>query len=336
MRSFGLKALYWLVIIVLGAAVFIVFLRSSGIGLWRPESFDLAITASAPRPYAYRVLLPLAANLLAPVAGPVISQSLAAGYDSVLGNQLFGVQLAGATYPAQVSIILTLMYVAIVGFAASLWFLLGALRYSRGVCYLHPLVLMLGSLSFFMGFGNMYDFPVLFFFTLGLNLMFRRSWTWYLLVFALGTLNKETTIVLYLVFAAYFYSRLERPLFVRLSAWQLGLFAAIQGTVRYMLRGNPGTALEWHLNDQILRASQITSNPAYALAWAVAVIVLIIMVMRGWRTKPEFMRRAAWIIPVFVIAAVFWGTPLELRGMLEIFPVLGILILPSPRPQQQS
>jgi len=333
-RSIVLKVLYWLLVVVIAAAVFVFFLGHSGIGLWKPESFGLALTWSAPRPYAYRVLMPLAGDLIAPLLGPGISQQLAAFYESILGKELFRIQMDGAAFASQVAVILTLMYASLVGFAASIWRLLRDLGYARLVCYLHAPVLMIGSLSFFRGFGNMYDLPLLFFFSLGLVLMLRRRWGWYLLVFGLATLNKETTIVLFLIFSAYFFSRLERRLFVRLSAWQLGLFAGLQGIVRFALRGNPGSALEWHLNEQITRAVQIASSPAYALAWAGAVIVLAIMVMRGWPQKPEFMRRALWIVPVFLVLAVFWGSPLELRGMLEIFPVLGILVLPPPLPNK--
>ena len=84
------------------------------------------------------------------------------------------------------------------------------------------------------------------------------------------------------------------------------------------------------------RSEPPASSPAYALAWAVAVVVLTIMVLRGWARKPEFMRRALWIVPVFLLFALFWATPLELRGMLEIFPVLGILVLPPPPPDPEA
>ena len=183
----------------------------------------------------------------------------------------------------------------------------------------------------------MYDLPLLFLFSLGLYLMLRRSWGWYLLVFGLATLNKETSIVMLLIFAAYYFVRLQRGLFLRLAAWQLAIYAALQGIIRVALRGNPGTPLEWHLGGQITTATRILSSPAYAVAWAAAVLVLTVMVARGWARKPEFMRRALWIVPVFLVLAIFWGTPLELRGMLEIFPVLGILVLPPPaKPEEAS
>jgi hypothetical protein len=69
------------------------------------------------------------------------------------------------------------------------WLLLRDFGYPPVVRYLHPPVLMVGSLSFFWGFGNFSDLPLLFLFSTGLYLMFRRRRASYLLVFGLATLN---------------------------------------------------------------------------------------------------------------------------------------------------
>ena len=326
----GLKLIYWLTLLLLAAAVFVFFLQHSGIGLWEPESFGLAIAGTAPRPYVYRVLLPLAANLLAPLLGPAVSQGMARFWESLIGARLYLTQLDGGTYPGQVAIMLSLMYASLLGFAVSVWLLLREFGYAPAVRYLHPPVLMVGSLSFFWGFGNYYDLPLLFLFTVGLFIMGRQRWVTYLLVFSLATLNKETSVLLYLVFAAYYFGRLARSSFLRLSVWQLGLFAILQGLVRWAFRGNSGSGVEWHLGDQITRAGEILGNPAYSLAWLAAVAVLAFMVYRGWARKPDLMRCALWILPVLVGSAAFLGSPLELRALLELLPVVGILILPPP------
>jgi len=328
---FGLKLVYWLAILLLAAAVFSFFLQHSGIGLWEPESFRLAITGTAPRPYAYRVLLPLVANLLAPVLGSLASEWMAHGWESLIGAQLFLTQLDGAMYPGQVAIMLTLMYASLVGFTLGVWLLLREFGYAAAVRYVHPPMLMVGSLSFFWGFGNFYDFPLLFLFALGLYAMVRRRWVSYVLVFSVATLNKETSILLLLVFAAYYFRRLARSSFIRLSLWQLGLFAIIQGVVRWAFRGNGGGGVEWHLADQIARGREILGSPAYILAWLGAVTILALMIYRGWPRKPELMRCALWILPVLVGSAAFLSSPLELRSLLELFPVVGILILPPPQ-----
>jgi hypothetical protein len=322
--------MYWLVVLVLGVAVFAFFLQHSGIGLWQPESFGLAITGSAPRPYAYRVLLPLAANLLAPILGPVASRTMAQTWERLIGTQVFREQLDGGTYPGRVAVMLSLMYASLVGFGVGVWLLLREFGYPPAVRYLHPPVLMVGSLSFFWGFGNYYDLPLLFLFTAGLLLMVRRNWGTYLLVFSLATLNKETGILLYLVFTAYYFMRLARGSFIRLSAWQLGLFALLQGVVRWVFRANAGGTVEWHLGDQLVRAAEILGSPTYTLAWLGAVALLAFLVYRGWPRKPQLMRSALWILPVLVVSAAFMGSPLELRALLELHPVVGILILPPP------
>jgi hypothetical protein len=129
---------------------------------------------------------------------------------------------------------------------------------------------------------------------------------------------------------AYYFSRLARSSVFRLSLWQLGLFGILRALLRWASRGNSGTGVEWHLGDQIARAGEILRSPAYALAWFGAVAVLAFMVYRGWARKPELMRRAIWILPVLVGSAAFLGSPLEMRALLELLPIVGILILPPP------
>jgi hypothetical protein len=196
--------------------------------------------------------------------------------------------------------------------------------------YAAPPVLLLASTVFF-GFGYIYDFSTLFFFSLGLLLMARREWGWFLFIFAIATLNKETTIFLYLVFALYFFNRMPRRNFILLSACQLGLYALIQGIIRFMYRNNPGDALEWHFSDQIPQYTAIAEKtPLLLVVWGAALIMIAILVAYKWRRKPEFMRIAFAIFPFFLFLFIFWAYPLEIRDLLEVYPILAILMLPPP------
>jgi hypothetical protein len=324
------RVVYWLLLLVLAGLVFIQFLRNSDIGDNGKATIERTLTGTAYRPYAYRVLLPVTANLLAPLVDGPTALRLGRQSESILGERFFRARLNGRLFPRQVILLLGMMYLSLVGFAVSMWFFLRDLGYGFGLRYALPPLLLLTSLLF-SGFGYIYDFTLLCLFTLGLWLMYRQAWGWYLLAFALGTLNKETTILLSLVFVLYFLRRMPRRKFALLLAAQVGLYAVLQGLVRYRFRNSPGGLVEWHLPDQIATFRAIAGSAPWLFAvWAAAIAVIIVLIARGWRRKPEYIRYAMILVPIFLVLFILWGYPLEIRAMLEVLAPVVILMLPPP------
>jgi hypothetical protein len=204
------------------------------------------------------------------------------------------------------------------------------LGYSRRYQLLMPPAALLATTIMF-NFGYMYDFTVLFLFTLGLWLMYRQAWVAYLLVFALATLNKETTLLLLLIYALYYWRRLPRLRFLVLGVAQLGVFALIQGALRYRFRNNPGSALEWHWPDQVAAYQRVLIEDTWLLViWGLCLAVIVALMIRGWNQKPAFMRLA--LAPVIILVPLWflWGYPFEIRNLMEALPVVTILMLPAP------
>jgi hypothetical protein len=180
-----------------------------------------------------------------------------------------------------------------------------------------------------MRFGYVYDFTTLFLFTLSLLIMSVRRWDAYLLVFALATLNKETSVFLVLIFGLYFFSRLPRRQFLLLSIVQLGLYGVIQAAVRYTYRANPGTAFQWHVASQLEVVEQaLTTAPATVAFITASLVALAALIMYGWTMKPPLLRAAIWILPFFLLLYAAGGYPGEIRAMLEVYPILALLIVP--------
>ena len=213
--TFAIKAVYWILILVIAMIVFVYFLRTSGIGINGKATIEMALTGRAYRPYAYRVLLPMTANFLAPLLQRKDALQLGIESETMLGSKFFRARLDGRLYPREVILILIMMYLSLAGFAITMWHLIKELGYGSRIRYIVPPVLLLASTVFF-GFGYLYDFSTLLFFSLGLLLMVRQKWGWFLFIFTLGTLNKETTIFLYPVFALYFWNRMPRRIFPRI------------------------------------------------------------------------------------------------------------------------
>ncbi len=327
------KTIYWILVLVIALFIFIDFLQVSRIGTNYVTAFDRIITGTADRPFAYRVFLPMVANFLKPVVPKSIALKLETGLDTIVGDKIIMKRFSGRLFPRQVATILVMMYLSLVGFVFAIWRLLQKLGYNSKVQYVFPLLALVGCMVFF-GFGYMYDLPVLFFFSMSLLLMFEKRWGWFLLIFACATLNKETSIFLFPVFALYFYNRMPRRKFAILSASQIGIYGLVHGIVMFVFRNNPGSIVQWHFYDQIDKFKEIVqTTPILLVEWMATVAIIIILVAYRWSYKPLFLRIALSILPVFLILFVLWGFPLEIRSMLEVYPIVVILMLP---PQAMS
>jgi len=304
------------------------FCRTSGVGGHGPAKIDRMLTGTAYRPYVFRILLPVVANLFAPLLDSHLALRIGIKSEIALGAGFFQSRLNGTTYPSQGVLILGMMYLSLIGFAITMRHLIGRLGYTAVAQYLAPPVLLVGT-TIFMRFGYIYDLTTLCLFSLSLLMMSIRRWVAYLLVFALATLNKETSIFLVLIFALYCFSRLPRRRFYLLSIVQLGLYAFFQGTIRYVYRNNPGTTVQWHLTSQLEALKQTALQMPGALVSASAfVLALAALVIYGWAKKPPLLRTAIWILPCFLVLYAAWGYPGEIRVMLEVYPILALLIVP--------
>jgi len=174
----------------------------------------------------------------------------------------------------------------------------------------------------FVYMDYLYDFATLLFFTLGLLLLRRRQWRWFLAVFAVSCFNKETTILLTLVMAIDYAGRLEPRAYRSLLAIQIAVFLASRAILFLAFHGNPGSDLEFHLMDHNLRFLL----KAYPLASVMAWVLVAALVAFDWRNKPRILRNSLWmLVPLLSLASVF-GYLDELRDFYEVFPAVVLLM----------
>jgi len=322
-----LRAAYWGLLLCLAALVLVYFCRTSGVGIHEPARIGKMLTGTADRPYAFRVLLPAAANLLAPLLDSHLALRIGIQSEVALGAGFFRSTLNGSAFPSQVVLILGMMYLSLVGIAMR--YLVARLGYNAALQYLAPPLLLGGTAATFMRYGYTYDFTTLFLFSLSLLLMSYRRWIAYLLVFVTATLNKETSILLVLIFVVHFLRRLPRREFLVLSIAQLGLYGLVQGAIRYAYRNNPGSAVEWHLIDHLhaLKNAATGMSAAFVLTSAL-VVAAAALIIYGWARKPPLLRSAIWMLPCLLVLYTAWGYPGEIRAMLEVYPILALLVVP--------
>jgi len=303
--------------------------------LWRPgiEGYGYAtvpdlVYGRAWKPYVYRVLLPGTVRLLA----AALPDQTRARVSAWLAEQpALGIRalMSGwdQAHLLEYLIAVVLMYLCLCGFLWSLRELLTALyRVAERVRDVFTLVVLAGLPLFFRYHNYPYDFPTLFLFTLGLSLLLRQSWRWFFPVYVLACLNKETTILLTLVFALHFRreQRMSREQFSNLLTAQVVIFVVVKLGLAAVFRDNPGSFVALQGTRHNLDLLGALSLPA-VFGWCGVALLLFYR----WSEKPLFLRRALWIVVPLVGLTFFLGYLDELRDYYEAYPVVALLLLHS-------
>lgn len=187
-------------------------------------SFDRYLAQDVPKPFAYRVLMPL----IVEAATPVILARLSEGQREklVMTSPLrrYMAVAAGVPLPLDVSLRYHLGYVmaftALIGLAFALRALsLAAAPQARDFANLAPVAFVLLLPLTFLHGGYLYDFPELMFLTLAFWAMVRGHLIALLCVMPLAILNKESNILIAVFFAAYAWRRFgDRAMTARVAA----------------------------------------------------------------------------------------------------------------------
>ena len=168
-----------------------------------------------------------------------------------------------------------------------------------------------------------YDIPTVFLFTWCLGLIKSFKVRTYLVVFPFVVLNRETAFLLIILFAVFFWGRLNHKVVGALTASQVALYLSIQFIVRYIFRDAPGT------ETTITFVNFVTSATGkYFIVFSHMLIGLltISLIHSKWYLLPHFLRDAVVIfLPVLTTLYFMFGYPFELRVFLEVLPVITLI-----------
>jgi hypothetical protein len=168
-----------------------------------------------------------------------------------------------------------------------------------------------------------YDVPSVVFFTLGLILIHDRNWVWFYPLFAIATLNRETSIFLtvvtvFVLFDQYSWRKLAVLVGSQAAIWvviKAALWVLYQrnrwmgyGLYEYQFKVNVATLLNFPVKGLIALAT-------WGCLWLAVLI---------WypRITDMFLRRNLWTVPVFVAAMFVAGFVIELRIYGEVLPIV--------------
>ena len=321
------RIIYRAIIAIISLYVLIAFVKLPPINGYERAMFSEMIDGTAWKPFVYRTLLPTTVRLISEVIPNEVHITLTTKVESSFFlSQVLEKFKWESEFITEYLVAMVLMYLSLLGFVFAFRKLFDQI-YSSPLWFKNiiSIILLLAIPAMFQPqYSNyIYDFPTLFLFTLGLLLLKQRNWKFFLILFFIACLNKETIILLTLIFAIHFYKDAEvsRKLYYQLLGAQLILFAAIKILLYILFVNNPGGFVEFHLIDR----NYLLFN-GYSLTTFTILLIIILSIFSSWSEKPKFLRDALWIAIPLLILTLFLGFFDELRDYYEVFPVVVLLI----------
>ncbi|MFP4368031.1 MAG: hypothetical protein ACLFR2_00470 [Candidatus Kapaibacterium sp.] len=319
------KTLIFLLYFVCAMYAFLLGVRQPNIDGYDKARFGDMVHGEAHRPYVYRALMPaviLSIEKALPDSAEQNIKSLIAKiypFEKVIDKMGWNQE-----YYIEYLIGLILMFACLMAFMYTISYLSRGLFKSGG--FAHHLIAVASILLLpvmFRYYIYPYDFPTLLLFTLALAMLARGRFKAYIIVFILASINKETAILLPMLWMIYFrHSRKQDPKKYWISAGlQLGIFLVIRSIIMLIYMNNPGVPAEFNFFE--FNFPYLFSP--HSVPGVMSFIMLVILLFYRWKEKPKFLREALFMgIPLLALA-IFWGVIDELRIFYEIYPVLVLL-----------
>jgi len=210
-------------------------------------------------------------------------------------------------------------------------------------------LLLIAMLPVFRAHSNfIYDYPGLLLFALATLCIVTKQWRAYGVTYVLALLNKETAVLLPLVFAVTQYDVMERKRLVKNIAAQVATAVVVLGSLAWMFHNNPGEVAEVHPSRNVAFLTDIRNffrfdslGPSLLAPGGLPVrmpvglnlpywLVVAGCIVPGWRSAPPVLRRSllALLVPL-VLLQFFFGFVDEVRDLYEAMPVIIALMYAS-------
>jgi len=277
------------------------------------------IEGTAWRPYVKRVLVPVAVR----GADALLPGAARAGLSDLVRRQPALARRLGwpAEHTSWYALVFLVHGLSLFGFALAFRRLLERTFRVEGTTAALAAAAALALVPLHFGYQNyVYDFPTLLLFTLGLGFVAAGERTRFYLLWPIGLLDKETFVLLTLVFALRERSRLPRARLLAHVGAQIASAVAIWLALGWVFRANPGAPLEWHLLRNLAHLPvprQLVHDVLYAGAWVYGLLF--------WREKRRTAAAALAVGGALFATTLFFGFLGEYRDFYEAWPLLALL-----------
>lgn len=196
---------------------------------------------------------------------------------------------------------------------------------------IYPLFLAVCAATYVMhtaqNFRYIYDFPSLMFFAAAMILIYlRRHWGWFVVLFCVATVNRETTLLLlplYMLNGAvedgqFAWPRLLRAKTLAIVLPLAGLWMAWEMLIHHLFAH--------HYSEFYLRFDWNLKSLALPLAWpqllsAGGYLLLFVVLMHRQVADPR-LRAWLWLVPVWLAFMFVYGILIETRVFGELIPLI--------------
>jgi len=215
-----------------------------------------------------------------------------------------------------------MMYISLIGFSFTILVLARLFlpaSHVRSITLFAPI----GLLPFLIYQRKIYDFPILFIFTLALYYLAKNNLVKYILIFAIATLTKETSIFLLIFFLLQFRNIGSKNI-IFWGILQIFIYSVIRLGVIYLFRNNSGTIIESHLKEHLNTYLQF---PELAMILFFILLTTAGTILLKTQDNTNFLRNSLIAIgsPTFILYLLS-GMPFEIRVFLEAYPSAFLLI----------
>jgi hypothetical protein len=315
----------WIPALALSLAVtaWIVFV-GEGIDAYSRSRLVDMVHGTAYRPYVYRVLVPGLAHVGLILMPASVSDALTSAFEAWRGRPADWPPAHAADYV----LVIAIMAVSLMGFGAAVRSFSQTVFSARPM--VHAVIALAAVAALPLTFGpfsrQIYDFSTLGLFTWCLVFMAQRRWIAFAIAFVFACLNKESSVLLLLVYVVYVArtsTGLSRAEAVSLFVYQVTVFALVRTAVVYAFRDNPGDTVEIHLfgHNQYVLLHPLEMSRRLLLLLGVAIAGAW-----GWSDKPPFLRQAFIVLaPALVVMGLTVGMVDEIRAYYEFYAVIVLM-----------
>ena len=168
--------------------------------------------------------------------------------------------------------------------------------------------------------AKIYDIPTLFFMAMGIPLIYQRKHIYFYLTFVIACINRETAILLSVLFVSHEIELMDRLVIIRHVLIQLSIWIVIRAGIATSFQISAGNPISMPLLDI---DQYLSSNPAHTLYFCFIAILFTLIVHHSWPKNPPFCRIGFLAVGIpFVVANVIFAILTEMRTYFEIVPFL--------------